>query len=456
MVGIVIVSHSARLAEGAAELAREMGGAEVPIAAAGGTDEPDALGTDAVRVMDAIERVGEGGALVLMDLGSAVLSAETALDLLAEEVRDRVLLCEAPLVEGAVAAAAASRAGGTLEEVATEARNGLAGKVAHLGTAPASAPEAAAAPDDEGWSVAEVVVGGAHGLHARPAAAVVRAAADLDAEVRVRNLTAAGPPASARSLTALATLNAREGDRVGVEARGAQAQAALAAVTAIIEGSEAPPSSPPPGEAPVAPPAAGEVLEGVPAAPGRGMGAARVLGADGPPTSREPAGTPDDERRALDGALAGAPSRAGIDRGRRRSADARDPGGPGAAAGGRGARRAGGPGRRRRGLGGGGVGRRHAGGRGDLRRARRSLSARAGRRRARGGAPGGRAAHRLGVRAGAPRASSSPTSSAPPRSRRSTPRASPASPRREEGPPLTRRSSRARWRSPPWPASVRA
>ncbi|MBJ7455444.1 MAG: PTS-dependent dihydroxyacetone kinase phosphotransferase subunit DhaM, partial [Thermoleophilia bacterium] len=140
VVGLVIVSHSARLAEGVVELAREMAGADVPIAAAGGLDEPgDPIGTDAVRVMAAVEEVtGDGrSALVLMDLGSAVLSAETALDLLDEDVRARTLLCEAPLVEGAVAAAAAARAGGSLDDVAREARNGLAGKAAHLGTAPA-------------------------------------------------------------------------------------------------------------------------------------------------------------------------------------------------------------------------------------------------------------------------------------------------------------------------------
>lgn len=298
MVGIVIVSHSARLAEGAAELAREMGGAQVPIAAAGGTDEPGALGTDAVRVMAAIDEVGAGGALVLMDLGSAVLSAETALDLLAEDARGRVLLCEAPLVEGAVAAAAASRAGGAIEEVAAEARNGLAGKVAHLGAGSGAAADGAPAPDDGGaWSSVEAPVHGAHGLHARPAAAVVRAAADLDAEVRVSNPAGGGMPASARSLTALATLNAREGDRVRVEARGPQAAEALTAIASIIAGGEA---SPPPPEAPVVvPPVAGETLEGVPAAPGRGMGAARVMRGAGPPAPREATHTPEEERRAL-------------------------------------------------------------------------------------------------------------------------------------------------------------
>ena len=141
MIGIVVVSHSAALAEGVVALARGMAGDDVPIEAAGGIDEPGALGTDAVKVMAAIEAAGADGVLVLMDLGSAVLSAETALDFLDDDTRARVLLCEAPLVEGAVAAAAAARAGASLGEAAAEARNGLAGKIAHLG-----GPQPAAAP----------------------------------------------------------------------------------------------------------------------------------------------------------------------------------------------------------------------------------------------------------------------------------------------------------------------
>ena len=83
-VGIVLVSHSAALAEGVAELAREMAGEEVPIEPAGGI-EGGALGTDAVRVAEAIGRADRGdGVLVLMDLGSAVLSAELARDLAGE------------------------------------------------------------------------------------------------------------------------------------------------------------------------------------------------------------------------------------------------------------------------------------------------------------------------------------------------------------------------------------
>ncbi|MGD0685691.1 MAG: dihydroxyacetone kinase phosphoryl donor subunit DhaM, partial [Streptosporangiaceae bacterium] len=119
MVGIVIVSHSAQLADGVVELAREMAGPDVLIVAAGGMDLPGRpLGTDAVLVASAVQQAwGDEGVLVLMDLGSAVLSAELALELLPEEYQPRVLLCEAPIVEGAVAAAVAARLGEPLDRV---------------------------------------------------------------------------------------------------------------------------------------------------------------------------------------------------------------------------------------------------------------------------------------------------------------------------------------------------
>ncbi len=130
MVGLVVVSHSASLAEGVVELAREMGGEEVPIEAAGGLDD-GSVGTDAARVHAAIERaMSEAGVLVLMDLGSALMSAEMATEMLEDGAR--VQLSEAPLVEGAVAAAAAARVGGSLDEVAREARGALAMKSSQL------------------------------------------------------------------------------------------------------------------------------------------------------------------------------------------------------------------------------------------------------------------------------------------------------------------------------------
>src|SRR5262249_56090833 len=118
MGGIVIVAHSATLAAAVGELAAERSGPDVRSELAGGLAEEGALGTDAVRVMEAIGRADSGdGVLVLMDLGSAVLSAETALDFLEPQQRESVLLCEAPLVEGAVAAAVAAKLGEPLEAV---------------------------------------------------------------------------------------------------------------------------------------------------------------------------------------------------------------------------------------------------------------------------------------------------------------------------------------------------
>ena len=121
-VGLVIVSHSATLAEGVVELARQMGGEGLRIEAAGGmADPPGEIGTDPMVVMEAIERVaGPAGVLVLMDLGSAVMSAEMAAEMVSAD--GPVQLCAAPLVEGAVAAAALAGAGAPIEEVAREAR----------------------------------------------------------------------------------------------------------------------------------------------------------------------------------------------------------------------------------------------------------------------------------------------------------------------------------------------
>ncbi|MGH2736034.1 MAG: dihydroxyacetone kinase phosphoryl donor subunit DhaM, partial [Actinomycetota bacterium] len=137
MVALVVVSHSAVIARGVVELARQMAGPEVVIEAVGGTlvtddrgAEVEEIGTDAVAIMEAIERADSAdGVVVLMDLGSAVLSTEMALEMLDEGTAGRVSLCPAPLVEGAVGAATAARLGLERAEVAAEARRGLAAKL---------------------------------------------------------------------------------------------------------------------------------------------------------------------------------------------------------------------------------------------------------------------------------------------------------------------------------------
>ena len=123
MVGLVLVSHSPQIAEGTAELVRQMAG-EVEVAALGG-DADGGFGTDPERIQDAIEELKADEVLVFMDLGSAVLSAETVLEMLSSEKREQVRLVDAPFVEGAFAAGVIASTGADLEEcleAAMEAR----------------------------------------------------------------------------------------------------------------------------------------------------------------------------------------------------------------------------------------------------------------------------------------------------------------------------------------------
>ena len=125
MVGIVIVSHSPKVAEGIKDIAQQMA-KDVNIIAAGGTEGGE-IGTDALKIQEAIFEANTGnGVIVMVDLGSAVLSAETALEFLDEELRKNVRIADAPIVEGAIVAAVQASTGAGLEEVistASEAYN---------------------------------------------------------------------------------------------------------------------------------------------------------------------------------------------------------------------------------------------------------------------------------------------------------------------------------------------
>jgi dihydroxyacetone kinase phosphotransfer subunit len=116
-VGLVLVSHSRQIGQGLSELLGQLARGKVPIAVASGAED-GGLGTDAVAIQGAIESVdGQDGVLVLADLGSAVLATESAFELLPPGVREHVLMADAPLVEGAVAAAVQASIDGDLDEV---------------------------------------------------------------------------------------------------------------------------------------------------------------------------------------------------------------------------------------------------------------------------------------------------------------------------------------------------
>ena len=123
MVGLVIASHSPKIAEGTAELVRHMAG-EVEIVAVGG-DSDGGLGTDPERLQAAIEGIEADEILIFMDIGSSILSAETVLEMLSPEVREKVRLVDTPLVEGAFSAGVMASTGATADEcveAAMEAR----------------------------------------------------------------------------------------------------------------------------------------------------------------------------------------------------------------------------------------------------------------------------------------------------------------------------------------------
>ncbi len=116
-VGIVIVSHSAEVARGTVDMVRQMVGHEVSVASSGG-NPAGGLGTDVASIIAAIKKVwSPRGVAVLVDLGGAETNSEMAIEMLPEAWRGRVVICNAPIVEGAVMAATEAAGGGTLEQV---------------------------------------------------------------------------------------------------------------------------------------------------------------------------------------------------------------------------------------------------------------------------------------------------------------------------------------------------
>jgi phosphoenolpyruvate-protein phosphotransferase/dihydroxyacetone kinase phosphotransfer subunit len=238
MVGIVVVAHSRELAEGVCAVARQMAGDRpVVIAAAGGLEE-GGLGTSFEAIQRAVDAAGSAeGVLVLMDLGSAVMTAQMVLEMLSPERRARVRLSDAPLVEGAIAAAVAASLGDDLDQVERAAEAALEMPKIPIGeeAPPASMTEAPPAPNGPSCSV-DVVVPNPIGLHARPAALFVQAASQFASRITVQNVTQGREPVDAKSMMQVASQGtARHGECIRIAARGEDADEAIAALRALVE-----------------------------------------------------------------------------------------------------------------------------------------------------------------------------------------------------------------------------
>lgn len=232
-VGILVVSHSAAVATGTVELARQMA-ADVPMVAAGGTED-GGIGTSFEAITAGLEELGGADAVVVLcDLGSAYLTTDTALDFLDDDARARVHVSEAPLVEGTVAAAVAAQTGGDVDAVLAAAASAAASEAEASsasrpdGDQPGGAgPGVGAATVDDVAASATVELVNESGLHARPAAEFVKTAAKHEASVRVNGV-------DAKSLLAIMALALPKGATVTIEATGADAQDAVDALTALV------------------------------------------------------------------------------------------------------------------------------------------------------------------------------------------------------------------------------
>ena len=348
-VAIVAVSHSAELAAGVAQLAAQMA-PDVTIIGVGGSD--GGLGTSFEAITDALQRADSAaGIVVLYDLGSARLTSESAIEFLDPQLAERIDIVDAPLVEGAIAAAVEAESGADRAAVTAAARSAAGAGPAEAGTAgPAGAEEAGAAgaeaPAATGAEAAEGRTAGPAGagagagaeaaaqptapvltrsvrlrnklgLHARPVAELIRQVAGLDAQVRIGR---SGKPATdLRSLLGVVSLALRGGETAELSASGPDASAALDRVEGLIEtgfgeddasttgpGSAQPADSAPSG---LPRPEAAAATAQAPArgAPGRAIGpAVRVAVPDVPD---RPGSGADRERSRLNAALEAATRR---------------------------------------------------------------------------------------------------------------------------------------------------
>ncbi|MEH6452186.1 MAG: dihydroxyacetone kinase phosphoryl donor subunit DhaM [Psychromonas sp.] len=244
MISIVIVSHSPSLAQGIYELATQMTQGKVKIGVAAGVDDPEnPIGTDATAIMSTIEEVYcSDGVLVMVDMGSAILSAEMAVELIDIEKSNNIYICAAPIMEGTMSACVAAAAGMLIDEVMQEAHSALEAKYQSLNQleflpvrtveTQDNDPSVSLIPESEGVLEFEWIVRNLHGLHARPTAAIVATIANFDATA---NLHKGNNVANAKSLNSIAVLGVSQGDTITLRSQGVEAEDLINAFSTLAQ-----------------------------------------------------------------------------------------------------------------------------------------------------------------------------------------------------------------------------
>ena len=225
-VAIVLFSHAHELATGTARLAAQMA-QDVDLVGIGGMPAGSMeLGTDVQGLHQGVMQLLQHNeqVVILTDLGSAVLSAQTALEIFAADFDERVRRAAGPFVEGAVAAAVCAQTGGDAAAVSAA----VSDAVQLWSQLPQVQPEAMGSQETSGQATQNVVLANSLGLHARPAAVLARMVADFDAQVTING-------ADAASILALMKLGIAGGQEVTISASGPQAEAALAQVVSQFQ-----------------------------------------------------------------------------------------------------------------------------------------------------------------------------------------------------------------------------
>jgi len=233
MVSIVIVSHSLELAKGVYTLAQQMTQGKVAITIAAGIDDIDnPIGTDAIAVMEAIEKVySDDGVVVFVDMGSAILSTDMALELLDPSMLPHIHICAAPIVEGVITASIAAMTGKNVKSVLHEAHMALFAKYELLDQS-SCFPKSTLSQEknkpkidmNNKFTSNEFIIKNKHGIHARPAAAIVGALGDFKADILLCHNE---KEVNAKSINNLTSLAIKEGDSIHLIASGCDAKQAI-------------------------------------------------------------------------------------------------------------------------------------------------------------------------------------------------------------------------------------
>ncbi|AUJ50618.1 dihydroxyacetone kinase phosphoryl donor subunit DhaM [Brachyspira hyodysenteriae] len=240
MVSLIFVSHSYKLAKITAEYIKEVTNTNVEISFSGGSgDDHKEIGTDAVDVFNAIERVySDDGVIIFCDLGSALISSELAISMLDEDKALNVRITSAPFIEGGINAAIQSSLGKNIDEVINESLESLTPKISYVKDKVDYTITNEALDDIEfkDYVKGEYKILLENGFHARPVFMFINLIANSKSEVYISNKTKHKPPVSADSITKVTLLNIEYGDVMEIYAKGPDADQVLERFEYLVNG----------------------------------------------------------------------------------------------------------------------------------------------------------------------------------------------------------------------------